>query len=160
VGDGEKAGKWYAQFKAHRAEDPWAHAAAAELWLQNRIGQCPKPNLSCAYTAERPYLDGKLDEACWTERPPVALQAAVARSLDRYPTEAWLAYDSEYLYLAVRCKHPEGKRVPPAKSRQHDEDLRRYDRISLLLDLDRDYATYFQLQIDQRGCVNEDCWGD
>jgi hypothetical protein len=46
------------------------------------------------------------------------------------------------------------------KVRPHDADLRPYDRISLLLDLDRDYATYFHLQVDQRGCVCEDCWGD
>ncbi|MCS7045637.1 MAG: hypothetical protein NZO58_04710, partial [Gemmataceae bacterium] len=26
--------------------------------------------------------------------------------------------------------------------------------------LDRDYATYYHLQVDQRGCVREDCWGD
>ncbi len=32
--------------------------------------------------------------------------------------------------------------------------------MSLLLDLDRDYSTYFHLQVDQRGCVCEDCWGD
>ena len=31
---------------------------------------------------------------------------------------------------------------------------------SILLDLDRDYQTYFHLQIDQRGAVAEDCWGD
>jgi hypothetical protein len=32
--------------------------------------------------------------------------------------------------------------------------------VSILLDLDRDYATCFHLQVDQRGCVCEDCWGD
>ena len=34
------------------------------------------------------------------------------------------------------------------------------DRVSLLLDIDRDYATYYRLEVDQRGCVREDCWGD
>jgi hypothetical protein len=32
--------------------------------------------------------------------------------------------------------------------------------VSLLLDLDRDYATCYHLQIDRRGCVCDDCWGD
>ena len=32
--------------------------------------------------------------------------------------------------------------------------------MSLVFDLDRNYATYFHLQVDQRGCVLEDCWGD
>ena len=31
---------------------------------------------------------------------------------------------------------------------------------ALLLDLDRDYQTFFHWQIDQRGAVAEDCWGD
>ena len=48
----------------------------------------------------------------------------------------------------------------PRCKRARDADLSRFDRVSLLLDLDRDYQTYFHLQIDQRGAVAEDCWGD
>jgi hypothetical protein len=29
-----------------------------------------------------------------------------------------------------------------------------------MIDLDRDYQTYYHLQIDQRGALAEDCWGD
>ena len=29
-----------------------------------------------------------------------------------------------------------------------------------MIDLDRDYQTYYQLQVDQRGALAEDCWGD
>jgi hypothetical protein len=114
---------------------------------------------SCRLTPTRPFLDGKLDEECW-QKQPLMLRNAVGDTVKEYPTEAWLAYDKEFLYLAVRCKHPAGKRVPPVEVRPRDADLRPYDRVSLLLDLDRDYSTYFQLQIDQRGCVCEDCWGD
>ena len=39
-------------------------------------------------------------------------------------------------------------------------DMRAFDRVSILIDLDRDYQTYYQLQMDQRGAVAEDCWGD
>jgi hypothetical protein len=46
------------------------------------------------------------------------------------------------------------------KVRQRDADLRPFDRVSILLDLDRDYSTFFRLEVDQRGCVCEDCWGD
>ena len=34
------------------------------------------------------------------------------------------------------------------------------DRVDILLDLDRDYQTYYRFQIDHRGCLAEDCWGD
>ena len=46
------------------------------------------------------------------------------------------------------------------KGRKRDANLDKYDRVSLLLDLDRDYATCFHFEVDQRGCVREDCWGD
>jgi hypothetical protein len=32
-----------------------------------------------------------------------------------------------------------------------------YDRISLMFDLDRDYSTYYHLQVDQRGCLADEC---
>jgi hypothetical protein len=46
------------------------------------------------------------------------------------------------------------------EKRTHDMDLRAFDRVSILIDLDRDYQTYYQLQVDQRGALAEDCWGD
>jgi photosystem II stability/assembly factor-like uncharacterized protein/tetratricopeptide (TPR) repeat protein len=175
LGDFDTARKWYARFAAEHPEGPWHDAAAAELWLANRRGPAPKPVLSCRHTDLKPFLDGKLDDDCWQAHRPAVLHQtaavikrtgdanddeAVKRFLDEYPTEVWLAYDKEFLYLAARCKHPAGKQVPLVKVRPRDADLRPYDRISLLLDLDRDYSTCFQLQIDQRGCVCEDCWGD
>jgi hypothetical protein len=71
-----------------------------------------------------------------------------------------LAYDREYLYVGLRCFHPGGRATEIAKHRTPDADLRKFDRVSLLLDLDRDYATCFHLQVDERGCVSDDCWGD
>jgi hypothetical protein len=32
--------------------------------------------------------------------------------------------------------------------------------VDVFLDLDRDFATYYRLTIDQRGWPAEDCWGD
>src|SRR5207244_4966944 len=76
------------------------------------------------------------------------------------PTEVRVACDRDFLYLALRCRHAPDRYAAPVKVRSRDADLRPYDRVSLLLDLDRDYATYFHLQVDQRGCVCEDCWAD
>jgi hypothetical protein len=50
---------------------------------------------------------------------------------------------------------------PLAKgSRTRDADLTAHDRIDLLLDVDRDYATYYRLTIDHRGWTRDACWGD
>jgi len=159
LGEFEEARGWYQKFRTHFPKGPWHDAAAAELWLENRQGPPPKPVAMCKQVEAKPYLDGKLDDACWQGKPLV-LGDAVNKTAADYHTEAWFAYDQEYLYLALRCKHPAGLRVPPVKKRKHDDDLRRFDRVSIMLDLDRDYATYFHLQVDQRGCLHEDCWGD
>ncbi len=160
LGDLETPRKWYSDFASRQPEGPWRSAAQAELWLANRSGAPPKPVGLCWQTDARPYLDGKLEETCWQNNRPMVLKNAVGDTAKDYPTEAWLAYDSEFLYLALRCRHPADRFVAPVKGRPRDADLRPYDRVSLMLDLDRDYSTYFHLQVDQRGCVCDDCWGD
>ncbi|MCE9530540.1 MAG: hypothetical protein K8T89_05330, partial [Planctomycetes bacterium] len=157
-----------------RGADAWRDCAMAELWLTNRTTATTpaKPLGYCAMNSPRPKLDGKLDDECWQAARPMKL-ATTAGDLDlqakkdeagkltpEYASQAWFACDREYLYIAVRCAHPIGKRVAPLEKRSRDMDLRAHDRVSILLDLDRDYQTCFQLQIDQRGCLAEDCWGD
>jgi photosystem II stability/assembly factor-like uncharacterized protein len=160
LGDFAGAQDWYAKFRAQTRSGPWADAAAAELWLNRRIGPAPKPVTMSRRTEAKPYLDGKLDDPCWQGIKPMVLRNVSGDTVKDYSTEAWFAHDDEYLYLALRCKHPAGQYVAPVKVRPRDADLRPFDRVSVLLDLDRDYSTYFHLQIDQRGCVREDCWGD
>jgi photosystem II stability/assembly factor-like uncharacterized protein len=160
LGEWETARKWYQSFKERQSPGPWRDAAAAELWLNDRVGPPPKPLASCRQAAARPFLDGRFNDPCWKGRKPLLLRNAVGNTAKDYRTEAWLAYDAEFLYLAVHCRHPAGRHVPAVKVRRHDEDLRGFDRVSLLLDLDRDYSTYFRFEVDQRGCLFEDCWGD
>ncbi len=160
LGDFEGAKKWYTRFRDSQAAGPWRDAAAAEVWLTNRTGPPPRPVALCRRTPARPHLDGQFDEPCWQGLKPLVLHNAVGETAKDYPTRAWLAHDQEYLYVAVECRHPAGRHVEPVKVRPRDADLRAFDRVSLLLDLDRDYTTYYHLQIDQRGCVCEDCWGD
>ena len=126
--------------------------------------------MQCRQTDTRPFLDGKLDDKCWQGVKPLVLRSADPRDrdgdpkkhrwADDYPTEVYLTYDKEYLYLGLVCRQPKEKYVAPVKPRPRDADVRPFDRVSLLLDVDRDYSTYYHLQIDQRGCTCEDCWGD
>jgi photosystem II stability/assembly factor-like uncharacterized protein len=160
LGDFETAQKWYAQFRADHSDGPWRDAAATELWLMNPMGRPPKPVAYCRQTASRPFLDGDLSDACWHETQPLVMSDVAGETRKDYPTEVRLTYDKDFLYLALRCGHPPDRYIAPVKVRPHDADLRPYDRVSLLLDLDRDYSTYFRLEVDQRGCVCDDCWGD
>jgi photosystem II stability/assembly factor-like uncharacterized protein len=157
LGDFDGAKKWYTEFAGHRQDGPWRDAALAELWLAVRSGPPPKPIAQCRQTPAKPFLDGNFDDDCWKGMKPLVLKNAIGDTDKDYPTEAWMAYDKEFLYLALRCKHPADKYVPAAKGRKRDEDLQAYDRVSLMLDLDRDYNSFFHFQVDQRGCVREEC---
>jgi hypothetical protein len=160
LGDFDAPKKCYAQLAAQLPEGPWKRAALAELWLVERKGQPPSEVVSCPAVESRPHLDGKLDDACWQHAQSVKLVDAGGKTVEQYPTDVRLTFDREFLYVGVRCFHPAGQSRPALKPRLHDADLRDQDRISLVFDLDRDYATCFHLQVDQRGCVLEDCWGD
>lgn len=160
LGNLEEANEWYTKYRDTHSAGLWRDAAMAECWLRNRGGACPRPVASCRITSMRPFLDGDFDDPCWQNQKPIVLKSASGDTLKDCPTEVMLAFDKEYLYVAVRCKHPEDRSVPLVKKRKRDEDLRAHDRVSLMLDLDRDFATYYRLEIDQRGCLAEDCWGD
>ncbi len=175
LGDLETARKWYAQFASRQPAGPWRDAAQAELWLLRREGECPRPLIYCRPAETRPFLDGKLDDRCWQGIKPLVLSDAATRKkadraetattkapswTDNHGTEVYFTFDKEYLYIGLRCRQPKERYVAPAKVRPRDADLRAFDRVSILLDVDRDYATYYRLEIDQRGCVCEDCWGD
>lgn len=159
LGDFQTPQKWYSHFVSRQPDGPWRAAALAEMWLINRKGAPPKPLLTCRYAGKRPLLDGNLSDSCWQSKPS-KLQNAAGDTLKERPTEVRFAYDHEFLYLALKCTHPADCYAPPVKPRTRDADLRGHDRVSILLDLDRDYCTCYHLQIDQRGCVCEDCWGD
>ena len=160
LGEFKLAQDWNLKLVNHLPKGPWQEAAAAEMWLNNRAAAPPKRTTICKLTAQKPFLDGDLDDACWKGLEPARLTNAVAATAKDFATEAMFSYDQQYLYIALRCKHPQGHQVPLAKNRPRDADLDGFDRVSILLDLDRDYSTYFRLEVDQRGLVREDCWGD
>ncbi len=151
--------------------DLWRDCLAAELWLVDRaqVPTPPKPVAASVHTETRPLLDGKLDDPCWqaAKAAPLATAAAAGGKADDaaafaagYKTEVKFAHDAQFLYVAASCAHPPGKAVAPVAKRDRDADLAGRDRLDLVLDLDRDYQTYYRFQIDHRGCLAEDCWGD
>ncbi|MEC7501432.1 MAG: YCF48-related protein [Planctomycetota bacterium] len=122
-------------------------AAAAPTWTAMRV-------------RSKPYLDGKLDDPCWaTEGNGIAL-------LDRTgttdaPTQVQVCFDPQFLYFAIRCRKAEGVAYaspPPARGR--DANLNNHDRVQILLDIDRDYATCYRLTVDSRGCTHDQLWMD
>jgi hypothetical protein len=72
-----------------------------------------------------------------------------------------LGYDEEFLYVGASCARADGIRYETSdKPRPRDPDLDDRDRVELLLDVDRDFATFYRLTIDHRGWPAESCWHD
>ncbi|MFT3878142.1 MAG: YCF48-related protein [Gemmatales bacterium] len=146
-------------FQWKYSQGVWSEAASAEQWLKQRIGTPTKPTMQAVRIAEMPKLDGKLDDAVWKKVPATTLKTTAGECPEQ--TTVQFAFDDTYLYVAVECQQPRGMPVlAPVKPRKRDDDLRSYDRISLLFDIDRDYGTYFHMEFDSRGCVMEECCGD
>lgn len=141
----------------------WPQAAAGELWLTNPAQLPKKPFVVCELTRRRPVLDGVFSDECWQKADELPLLGSADESPDpKTRALAMLCYDAEYLYFAATFPRAAGIRTdgPLAQGRAHDADLADFDRVNLLLDVDRDYVTHYNLAVDQRGCVADRCWRD
>ena len=158
----------YRNFLTKATDDATRSLAQRELWAaQLATAEAPRAMAVCRQANEKPILDGVLSDPCWQ----VSTELMLTREpvLDDGPSQpeptaslVMLAYDAEFLYVGLSVPRLEGGPLdrPESKGRAHDADLSRYDRISICLDIDRDYTTWYEFQVDQRGWTSESCWDD
>jgi photosystem II stability/assembly factor-like uncharacterized protein len=141
--------------------DAWQLSAKSEQWIANPADtHCPKKNFLCAAGKEKPKLDGRLDDAIWQAAKPVSLHDA-ASGVEPLHSIVAVTHDEEFLYLAVSCQRAPGVAYKADdRPRPRDADLSANDRVEILLDIDRDYATYHRLVVDHRGWTCESSCGD
>ncbi len=140
--------------------EAWWLCARTEQWLARPEGECPKPVCHASKVAARPRLDGKLDEAFWQSAQPMRLKSPLGDDAS-WPAAMMLAHDDQFLYVGIRCRKAPGIEYPRTdEPRPRDSHLADRDRVDLLIDVDRDYATYFRLTVDHRGWTGEACLGD
>jgi photosystem II stability/assembly factor-like uncharacterized protein len=146
---------FYRAFAKDHSDDLLAPCAESELWLLSRRNRPPKSTHSLRNFDERPFLDGKLEEPHW-RGGAISLTTEGGK---RSGATCWIARDKDYLYFAARC--PSRSEEKPANStRRRDEEDPRDDRIDLLLDIDRDWSTYFRLSVCRDGTTLDHCAGD
>ena len=120
----------------------------------------PNKVVTCRQAANRPKLDGRLDDEIWRTSKPILLSSARSTADEPLAT-AVVAYDETYLYLAISAKKAKGgDYAPDLKPRTHDANLTKFDHVQLILDIDRDYGSYYVLGIDCRGKTADSCFGD
>lgn len=172
--DPRRADEIYASFMRTLSDDPWNLAARGEVYLLRPGPQSPKPVIVCQRTRLPPVLDGQLSDPCWVQAAEVRLgdrsnsetfvgaeSASADRPLSGTPQPIVLfAHDDRFLYFAASVPihsrlRQDGPQLP---GRVHDADLDLFDHLSLQFDVDRDYATYYRFDVDQRGWTREACW--
>ena len=138
-------------------DDPWRRCGQTEEWFAESAGLPPPKTLgTCRRATERPHLDG--DSTNRSGNRPIACGFAANRR--RGPKSA-STYDPQFLYLAIRCPKAAGVDYSPDdRPRPRDADLAQHDRVTVRLDVDRDYTTAFELTVDHRGWTRDACWGD
>lgn len=172
--ENRKADEIYGNFMKTLSDDPWNIAARGEAYLLRPGAQSPKPVIACRSTRTPPILDGVLSDACWKEAMEIRLgdkstaevfvgaatqEPGTVSRLGAQPV-VFMVHDDRFLYVAASVPiHAELPADPPERAgREHDADLDLFDRISLQLDVDRDYGSYYRFDIDQRGQTREACW--
>ena len=90
-------------------------------------------NAVVAKAAAPVVLDGKLDEAVWSEAGKIShFYRFGTDQVQEVPTEVYMAYDNENLYLAVRCFEPEADKLT-AKETKHDSPVWCDDSMELFI---------------------------
>lgn len=143
---------------AGNSHDTWWRCAQSERSLFDPKAAAARSLAPCLRTPQRPRLDGQLSDAAWKFDKALELRGPASEA---GPAMVLLACDDRFLYIAATCPKAAGCVYPPAAgTRTYDADLSRSDRIELLLDVDRDYATWYRLTFDHRGWTGDACFGD
>jgi photosystem II stability/assembly factor-like uncharacterized protein len=159
AGQPRTADRFFQALTGSGSQSLWAQNATAEQWLFHPTDNPPKRVCSVVTALAKPRLDGRLDDALWKVAKPISLTGLADDAAS--PAAAVLAFDDEFLYLAASCRKVQGVEYAKADGpRSSDTDLSKRDRITLLLDIDRDYASCWALTIDHRGWPAESCFGD
>ena len=143
--------------------NPWCRKAQWELSLGRGNVQVDAPIVEANYRQEKPILDGKLDDVIWQTGKPVDFQAGTISQEKGAPPAAMLVgFDDDYLYLAIRCMKAKNFPYEPSSDdpRPRDADLQGSDRVRIFLDIDRDYATAYELTVDYRGMTSDGVAGN
>jgi hypothetical protein len=79
-----------------------------------------------------------------------------------FGTKVMFMYDSRYLYIGLRCPKVAGVTYPPIpeRPRVRDSNISDQDRVEILIDVDRDYSTFYSWTVDSRGWAVDSYFGD
>ncbi len=128
------------------AADPTPAAAAPTA------GKEPAPNIAAVQITEPPAIDGRLDDACWQQASHVAGFWRTAHDLPEFErTEAWIAYTSKAIYVALRCYDSEAGSIK-ATQRKRQGSFSDDDYVGFWLDVAPDAGgSFYSFRVNPLG---------
>jgi hypothetical protein len=100
-------------------------------------------------------IDGVLDDPEWQEGPSIDHLTQVEPRPGEAPTEAtkvWLAYDKDFLYIAVRCEDSSPKQIVATEMRR-DAMLMDNDNIEITIDTYHDHRNAYYFSTNAAGAL-------
>jgi len=109
------------------------------------------PSLAAARATAPPAIDGLLDDPCWAEATHIDAfwrERVDAPELER--TEAWMACDSDALYLAFRCHDSQPARIE-ANQHKRQGNIGDDDWVAVALDVEDLGVNFYQFRLTPTG---------
>ncbi|MDZ4851422.1 MAG: YCF48-related protein [Pirellulaceae bacterium] len=99
----------------------------------------------------RPLLDGCLEDPLWQSISTMSLED-VLHEVQPAVGQIRMAHDGEFIYVSAFCP-----RIGSGKLLLGEASDATAEKLTIRLDTDRDYLTWFELQVDANGQVAERC---
>jgi len=117
--------------------------------IQGLAPEAGRPTAVATRTDVAPVIDGRLDDAVWRNARPIGDLIQVEPVEGVAPSERTVVrvlYDSDQLYIGVRCFDTEPERIVGTQM-ERDAELDPDDRVEIVIDtfLDRRNAYFFQM---------------
>ena len=113
----------------------------------------PPPTVNVPRASAQPIIDGNLFEKVWARSVPLSpFSMADATTLPNEPTQAFLLWDEQYLYIGARIYDSEMKQVQITQTNP-DSSVWLDDTFEILVDPNPATPTYHHLVINPIGTV-------
>lgn len=132
------------------------------FWLAVRaattLADAPLPPIEIHRVGETIVIDGDTSDAGWKGAREVDLAYEVQPGENVAPairTRAWIAYDSDALYVAFDCEDPAPSRIRAPFSDRDRIGQYQQDLVKVLLDTSNDRRAAYELSVNPRGLQND-----
>jgi len=108
-----------------------------------------------------PKIDAVLDDAAWKQTRPLEPFVALAANPQKLgaKTQAWVTYDSDSVYVAIRCDEPKPKRMKIV-GEKHDDDVWIGEDVEVMIAPPGRTSPFFHFMVNPKGVPWDSIHGD